>query len=350
MDLFFNNQCNYNGCGEKFGSLAELIQHVERVHIVMDDSKEVSGSESMVPKIKILPSNVHDVIMRSPVHRINHGSRRHPSVSPLNNINCERPIQMMNATGAASSLQSMLANADSGTRASAPTTFVNQSNCEPPIQLLSGIGSDGSASSLQFVLAPTIVISSANAPFQVPMAFPKSNNCVPPSQSAVAQAKRGAIPKARIQSMGLGGNRDAESFEKDNIPSSSSAVKRKNNSSKISFSKKRISSINRNVEPSMAKSNDVPTQPTSISSPPKLNESTHIALSGLTPKDIVQNSVLRADHSQLKPFPCPIRGCIKRQFMDDNRQWMIALLRCLIEENSNEVINVPEPNSEKCQF
>ncbi|XP_037957589.1 uncharacterized protein LOC119687370 [Teleopsis dalmanni] len=266
MDLFFNNKCHYSGCGEKFGSLTKLIQHIERVH-------------------KVLPNNINDVMMRPPVHRISYGSRHQPSVSPLNNINCERPIQMMNEIGGASSLQSALATDNVG---------------------------NGAASSLQSVLAPVIVNSSANSPFRVPMAFTNSNNCVPPYQSVVAQAKHGAIPKARIQSMGLGGNRDAESFKKDNIPSSSSAVKRKSNSSKISFSKKRISSINRNVEPSMPKSNDVPTQPTSISSPPKLNESTHIALSGLTPEDIVQNSVLRADHSQLKPFPCPIRGCKKR--------------------------------------
>ncbi|XP_037957588.1 uncharacterized protein LOC119687369 [Teleopsis dalmanni] len=305
MAFFFNNKCQYSGCGEKFGSLAELIQHVERVHVVINENEEVSKSEMMVPLSKILPNNIHDVMMRPPVHRINRGPRLRPPVAALKNINCGRAIQMMNGIGAASSLQSALATDNVG-------ISVNQSNYIRQFQLLNAIGSNGAGPSLQFVLTPTIVNSSAISPFQVPMVSTKSNNCVPPSKSVVIQAKHGAIPKARMQSMGLGGNRDVELPNDDDIPSSSSKVKEKNNSSKMSSLTKRMSSINFNAVPSMAKTNDASTQPTSTSPPPKFNDTTHIALSGLTPDEIVQNSVLRADHSKLKPFPCPIRGCKKR--------------------------------------
>ncbi|XP_037953191.1 zinc finger protein sfp1-like [Teleopsis dalmanni] len=293
MAFFFNNKCQYSGCGEKFGSLAELIQHVERVHIVMDDSEEVSGIETMVPMSKILPNNIHDVMMRPPVHRINNGPRLHPSVASVNFNNCESPIQLLNANGY-----------------------------------------DGAGPSSQSVLAPATVNSNANTPFQVPIFSASSNNSPPPFQSVVAQAKRGLIPK--MHSMKIVGNQDAESFENDDIPSSSSAVKRKSNSSKISFSKKRISSINRNVEPSMAKTSDVPTQTTSASPPPTFNESTHIALSNLTPDEIVQNSVLRADHSQLKPFPCPIPGCNKRYKHLNGIRYHSELYERELEKNADE--------------
>ncbi|XP_037932980.1 juxtaposed with another zinc finger protein 1-like [Teleopsis dalmanni] len=297
MAFFFGNQCQYRNCGQKFNSLAALIQHVERCHVFLDDDEKISNDQcQMVPLSKVLPNNINDVRMGRPVSQPS-GSRRnfnalsslqaivgngnpnetpvhrsraqHPSISSVLNFNMNTPESFLQASDFNSSISSY--NSFEMPSMSPMELFVSRS---------AGLSS------------PTASNQDSDVETDTAFLFENASN------SRIFNTESLLVPDQRDEP-----TTDRNSFALEfstEMPTTSRGMYSQNPPGELISIPAQVNAL-REMQNELG-----------ATTMTRCNRNTHIEQSGLTVEEIIKLSVRLAEHSEVKPYSCPIAGCSKR--------------------------------------
>ncbi|XP_037932994.1 juxtaposed with another zinc finger protein 1-like [Teleopsis dalmanni] len=297
MAFFFGNQCQYRNCGQKFNSLAALIQHVERCHVFLDDDEKISNDQcQMVPLSKVLPNDINDVRMGRPVSQPS-GSRR--------NFN------------ALSSLQAIVGNGNPNetpvhrSRAKHPSTSsVLNVNMNTPESFLQASDFNSSISSYNSFEMPSMSPMELFVSRSAGLSSPTGSNQDSDVESDIAFLFENAS-NSRIfntESLLVPDQRDEPTTDRNSfalefnteMPTTSRGMYSQNPPGELISIAGQVNAL-REMQNELG-----------ATTMTRCNRNTHIEQSGLTVEEIIKLSVRLADHSEAKPYRCPIEGCNKK--------------------------------------